>query len=82
MLSHKSVSNHVKAEVATDCAKHANVKAEVATGKVEVITGKANNDETKPPELVVRSLKKLHNPCIALQKLKLSQLPTNKNIAI
>ncbi|MBW4630674.1 MAG: hypothetical protein KME30_01870 [Iphinoe sp. HA4291-MV1] len=32
------VSNNVKAETATGCAKHGNVKAEVAARKTEVVT--------------------------------------------
>jgi hypothetical protein len=42
-----SVSNNVKAEVATDCAKHGNVKAEVATGKAEVATDCAKHGNVK-----------------------------------
>jgi hypothetical protein len=34
----------VKAESATGCAKHANVKAEVAAKKTEVATGNVNNN--------------------------------------
>ncbi len=35
------------AEVATGCAKHANVKAEAATGKAEVATGCAKHANVK-----------------------------------
>jgi Tfp pilus assembly major pilin PilA len=37
----------VKAEVATDCAKHANVKAEVAARKTEVATDCAKHANVK-----------------------------------
>jgi hypothetical protein len=34
-------------EVATGCAKHGNVKAEVTTGKAEVATGCAKHENVK-----------------------------------
>jgi hypothetical protein len=46
-IVHKSFFNHVKAEVATDCAKHANVKADVAARKAEVATCCAKHANVK-----------------------------------
>jgi hypothetical protein len=40
-IVHKSFFNHVKAEVATGCAKHANAKADVAARRAEVVTDSA-----------------------------------------
>ena len=36
-----------KAEAATDCAKHRNVKAEVPTGEAEAATGCAKHENVK-----------------------------------
>ena len=47
MLLHKSVFNNVMAEVATACAKHPNVKAEVAARKAEVATACAKHPNVK-----------------------------------
>ncbi|WP_322692232.1 hypothetical protein [Nostoc sp. DedSLP03] len=51
----------MKAEVATACAKHGNVKAEVLTGKAEAATDCAKHGNVNPGAIFFDAIAKFRN---------------------